>query len=171
MAGIERAVARALGKLGGARAKFNGLEGVFAHLVEEHRQLATLLARAEISFDPEKRAELWAMIRPDLVVHERAEAQVVYGEIRQRPELLELVNQHEADEERLHGLVQNLDETAFDSAQWEGCLKQLQEAVLRHAVREEEHFFPQLLHVMGDQRAAELEQHYLLTRRTLLETL
>jgi len=86
---IEDTVAEAMGKLGRVRAKFNGLQGIFSLLMEEHKQLATLLARAEMSTDPEKRAELWAKIRPELLAHERAEAQTLY-DVGSLPELVQL---------------------------------------------------------------------------------
>lgn len=168
---IEDTVAGALGKLGRVRAKFNGLEGVFTLLMEEHTQVATLLARAEISFDPEKRAELWAKIRPELLAHERAEAQTIYAQLEADPELAELANQHESEEEDLHGLVQNVDSSAFDSSQWEGCIKQVHEAVLIHARREEEHYFPRLLAALGTERAERLEADYSEAKQALLSSL
>jgi hypothetical protein len=165
---IEDTVAEALGKLGRVRAKFNGLEGVFTLLMEEHVQVATLLARAEISFDPEKRAELWAKIRSELLAHERAEAQTIYAHVATDPETAELARQHESEAEDLLGLIQNVDSSAFDSAQWEGCIKQVHEAVLRHARREEEHYFPQIQELVGAERAERLEQEYSEAKQALL---
>lgn len=168
---IEDTVAGALGKLGRVRAKFNGLEGVFTLLMEEHKQVATLLARAEISFDPEKRAELWMKIRPELLAHERAEAQTIYKDVEARPEAAELAHQHESEEEDLHGLIQNVDSAAFDSAQWEACIKQVHEAVLRHARREEEEYFPRVQEVIGPERTEQLEEQYAQVKLALLSSL
>lgn len=167
---IEDTVAEAIGKLGRVRAKFNGLTGVFSLLMEEHKQLATLLARAEMSTDPEKRAELWAKIRPELLAHERAEAQTIY-DAATLPEVAEVASEHEQQEEELHALVQNLDSAAFASAQWEACLKQVHEAVQRHARREEEHWFPVLQQTLGDVRAEDLEPQYSRVKQALIATL
>jgi len=164
--GVEEVAARAVGKLGVIQATVSGLTGVFTRLVEEHRQLATLLVRAEISSDAVKRAELWARIRPELWAHERAEADVLYREVERHATLRAIARQHDADEAQLHALVHNLDQAAFTSAQWEGSLKQLQVFLKRHTTREEQHFFPQILEVVGEQRAKELEYEYLRAKQT-----
>lgn len=168
---IEDTVAGALGKLGRVRAKFNGLEGIFTLLMEEHKQVAALVARAEMSSDPEKRAELWAKIRPELLAHERAEAHTIYKDLETDPQTAELARQHESEEEELHAVIQNVDSAAFDSAQWEAGIKQVHEAVLRHARREEEHYFPRIQESIGPERTEQLEQRYHQVKQELIATL
>jgi len=168
---IEDTVAVALGNLGRVRAKFNGLEGVFILVIQEHAQVATLLARAEMSTDPEKRAELWAKIRPELLAHESAEAQTIYRDVEARPEFADLERHHEEEAEKLRGVIQNVDSAAFASSQWEGCINQVHEAVARNARREEEDYFPRIQAFIGAGRAEELEQQYSQVKQALLLSL
>lgn len=165
---VEDAVTKAVAKLGSLKAKVNGLDGVFRRLTEEHKEVAILLQRAGMSTDAEKRVELWTRIREQLMTHEQAELQVVYTAFEAYPALTELVRHHEADADRLRALVGNMDTAPATSAQWEGCLRQLEYAVLKHAEREEDDFFPRAQDVIGEERAQQLEYPYLQARKVIL---
>lgn len=165
---FEDAVTKAVAKLGSIKAKVNGLDGVFRRLTEEHKEVAILLQRAGMSTDAEKRAELWSKIREQLTAHEQAELQVVYTAFEAYPALTELVRQHEADADKLQALITNMDTSPAASAQWEGCLRQLEHAVLKHAEREEEEFFPRAQEIIGEDRAQQLEYPYLQARKVIL---
>lgn len=165
---IERAVSKAAGGMGAVQAKLNGLEGVFVRLVNEHKQLQVWFARAEISSDAEKRAELWPRLRAELVAHEFAEAHVVYRVAEAYPDLGHIVRQHQFEEELLHSLVHNLDVAAFSSGQWEGSLKQLEQALLLHARREERAFFPELQARFGQALTEELDARYVEAKKARL---
>lgn len=168
---FEEVIAKAAGKLGALKAKVNGLDGVFRRLTEEHKEVAILLQRAGMSTDTEKRDELWSTIRQELTAHEQAELQVLYTELESHPALTEIVRQHESDADKLQVLIANLDSAAPSSAQWEGCLRQLEHAVLKHAEREEEHFFPKAQEFIGEERAEQLEYKYLQAKKVLIRGL
>jgi hemerythrin superfamily protein len=168
---IEETAAKAAGKVGAIRAAFNGLDGVFRQLADEHKQVATLLASATMASTPEKRADLWGKIRQELTAHEHAERQVVYPEFEMHASLMKVVSEHEAEADELELLIRNVDTCALSSSEWEAHLKLLQKAVVHHATREEKEFFPQAQEVLGEQRVEELEKRYLSARRVLLEGL
>lgn len=168
---IEETAAKAAGKFGALKAAMSGLHGVFRRLAEEHKEVATLLARATMSSDAEKRADLWGKIRQELTAHEHAESQVVYPEFEMHASLVDIVRQHDSEAEQLEAFIQNVDRAPIASVQWEGSLKQLQEAVVRHAEREEQHFFPRVQEVIGEQRAEALGERYVAAKETLLHGL
>lgn len=165
---IEESITKAAGELGSFKAKVNGLDGVFRRLTEEHKEVAILLQRAGMSRDPNERAEVWGKVRQDLRAHEQAELQIVYSELELHPALSEIVRRHEAEAEQLQVLIANVDAASFSSAQWEGSLNQLEQAVLQHAEIEEEEFFPRAQQVIGEERAQQLEYKYLQAKKVII---
>lgn len=168
---IEQTAAKAAGKVGAMRAAFNGLDGVFRQLADEHKQVATLLVSATMASTAEKRADLWGKIRQELTAHEQAERQVVYPEFEMHATLMKLVSEHEAEADELEILIRNVDTCSLSSSDWDTHLKLLHKAVVRHANREEKEFFPEAQELLGEQRAEEIGQRYVAARRVLLEGL
>jgi hemerythrin superfamily protein len=164
----EESITQAAGELGSFKAKVNGLDGVFRRLTEEHKEVAILLQRAGMTRDPNERAELWRKVRQELDAHERAELQIVYSELELHPSLTEIVRRHAAEAEQLQVLMANLDAASYSSAQWEGSLNQLEQAVLQHAEIEEEDFFPKAQAVVGEERAQQLEYKYLQVKKVII---
>lgn len=158
---IEQASAKVAGKLGGVQASLSGLKGVFRKLAEEHMEVAVLLKLATETHDAEKRADLWTKLRAELVSHERAEINHVYPEFLPPTDGADLGEAHEAEADELEALVAELDALAFDVDEWQPAVERLQQAVLRHAAREEEHYFPRLQEAIGETRTIELEELYL----------
>jgi hemerythrin superfamily protein len=166
---LEQTAAKAAGKLGAIKAAVSGLHGVFRQLSEEHKEVATLLASATLSSDPEKRAQAWGKVRHDLTAHEHAELEIVYPEFEMHASLLDIVREHEAQADHLEALISNVDSAPIGSAQWETSVKQLHSGILRHATREEQEFFPRAQEVIGERRSEELEDQYLAVKESLLQ--
>lgn len=157
-------MARAAAKIGAVQATARGLHGVFKRLSEEHKEISTLLMRAAMTSDIAKRAELWPLIRDELVAHEQAELQEVYPDFEWHPSLVDVVRTHEGDGARLQAFVRELDSLTFDSPLWHPTLLKLEAVVNAHAEREEELFFPRVQAILGAERVAELDARYLATR-------
>jgi hypothetical protein len=156
---IEETVAKAVGRWGALKASISGLEGIFPRLAAEHDELALLMGRAEMTSDPQKRAELWAKIKPFVQRHERCEKVVLYAE----PSIATfegVVDLHVEETERIWSLLEAVEQAPFESAQWEASFKQFQDLVLIHA-RHEEALFIRMQELIGAQRARELEDVYL----------
>lgn len=166
---LERTAAKAAGKVGAIQAAISGLDGIFRQLAEEHKEVATLLPSATLTSDPEKRAETWGKIRQELTAHEHAELEVVYPEFEMHASLADIVSEHEMEADHLEALIGNVDSAPIASVQWETSVKQLHSAVLRHAAREENEFFPRAQEVIGERRAKELRDQYLEFKETLIE--
>lgn len=157
---IEETISKLAGKLGEAKAVVTGLQGVFRQLTLEHKEVAALLARAALSSDGDKRAELWTGIRQMLTAHEEAEEQVIYSELEGRPEFADLVRKHRSEATQIEAFMQNVDLSLPDTVLWEGSLKQLREAVLSHAQEEEAHTFPRLQKELGAEWARQVSARY-----------
>jgi len=168
---LEQTAAKAAGKMGAIKAAISGLDGVFRQLAEEHKEVATLFARATVSSDAEKRAEIWSAIRQQLTAHENAELEIVYPEFEMHASLMDIVREHEADADHLEALIANVDAAPITGPQWESAIKELQAVVLRHASREEKEYFPRAQEVIGERRVEELEELYIASKETLLQSM
>jgi hemerythrin superfamily protein len=164
---IERAVARAVAKVGGAQATARGLRGVFRRLTEEHKAVSSLLRRLAMSSDIDDRAHIWPSVRDELIAHERAESQEVYSDVEWHPSLIDIVQAHEEDAGTLQSFLRELDSLTFDSPHWQPTLLKLEAVVNAHAEREEELFFPKVQSIIGEDRAEELDSRYLDTKNAI----
>lgn len=148
---VEKVVAKGMGKAKEINARLEGLTGVFAHLAEEHGEASALLTRLRSSDEAEKRDDLWAAIRLELLSHERAEMTTVYPVFRQHSRLASLAEQHDREAGELETAINALDGTDFTSDGWEEKVEQLI-ALLKHHVEDEEHNYFQVAQKILDER-------------------
>jgi hypothetical protein len=160
---IDSIVSQGMGKVKAVKARLEGLTGVFQILAEQHGEVAALLSRARTS--PEKRAELWPKIRVELLSHERGEVRELYPVLRAYPETLALADNHDEEARELEQLIGVLDTTLIASDAWAAEFDRLAEIVTAHAQDEENNIFPEALRVLGDERAKQLEDKFLLAKR------
>lgn len=139
---IEELASKAVGTAKAAKATFEGISGVFRHLVREHGEVSALLMRLKMTSDPETRRELWPTIRRELLSHERAEMKEVYPAFRQEADTQAMATEHDDDAEGLEDAVEALNALPMDSEQWQPALTQLIELVQEHVRDEEEEYFP-----------------------------
>lgn len=165
---LEQAVARAAARFGATPATSDGFSGVFRRLVEEHKELSVMLKRLAVTPALDKQAVLWATFRTELAAHEQAELQEVYPDFEWHPSLIDVIQTHEEDAERLQEWVRGLDAVAVGSPQWDKGLQTLQAVLSAHVEREEELFFPQVQRLIGRERLEELDARYTETKRALL---
>ncbi len=165
---LQQAIAKAAAKLIPAQPTTNGLHGVFERLAREHKETSALLRRAAQSPNIDERAALWNTLRDQMLAHEQAEVQEVYPDFEWHPSLIDVVQLHEEDAERLQSLVRALETLTFDAPQWETTLLKLEAVMSAHAEREEELFFPQVQNIIGKDRANELDSRYMATKQAIL---
>lgn len=173
---IERVTTQAAGAIGAIRASVRGLHGVFLRLSEEHRETLTLLERALAATAPEKRAEVWADVRNELLAHEQAEREYVYAQLTADPvaldaELRQLVDAHQEDLAQLEQAIAHVDNLRWDSPEWPRSIERLVNQVRQHAAQEEEHLFTIAQQRIGEQRAVEIDGLYINGRRSILHAL
>ena len=155
---VEEAVSKGMGMAKGAKATVMGLTGVFKTLAEQHGEVTALLMRAGVSNDPEKRAELWAKIRVELLSHEGAETTVVYTELRRHAETLALAEHHDDEVDELEALIARVDAADTRSDAWKKAFTKLADTVRHHAKEEENEMFPKAQKVIGRERAHDLDE-------------
>ncbi len=168
---LQQAILKAAAKLSAVQPPTNGLHGVFKRLAEEHKETATLLRRAALAPDIDERAALWNTLRDQMLAHEQAELQEVYPDFEWHPSLIDVVQIHEEDADRLQSLVRALETLMFDAPQWEATILKLGAFMSAHAEREEELFFPQVQNIIGKDRAEELDIRYVATKKAILDVL
>jgi iron-sulfur cluster repair protein YtfE (RIC family) len=133
---------KATGFAKAVKATFEGFNGVFRHLAQEHGEVSALLIRLKLSSDPDKRRELWPTIRKELLAHEQAEKREVYPAFHQESELRTMAVEHDRDADDLEEVIGELTATPVDSAEWQPILERLIAQVEEHVRDEEEEYFP-----------------------------
>jgi len=158
---VENIAAKTAGKAAGLRARVQGLVGVFNVLAQQHKQAATLLARAKQADSPEKRRELWSEVRNELICHERAELGTVYPVIEENPMCSDISRQHAEGARELESAIASIDALGYDSTLWTDSLQSLSNLLQQHIEQEEQEFFPRAQDTIGKEAAHALERPFL----------
>jgi hemerythrin superfamily protein len=168
---IEEAAAKTMGLAKEAKAVATGLRGVFRVLAEQHGEVSALLKRAKSSTDAEKRSELWAKIRVELLSHERGEMQEVYPVLRKYAETKPLAEHHNDEAKELESMITRLDAMSSGSDEWAELLSKIADTVQHHALEEENEIFPKAQNVIGKPEAERLESRFLEAKQRIMKEL
>jgi iron-sulfur cluster repair protein YtfE (RIC family) len=156
---MDKFVSRGMGEVMGARARLHGLVGVFKTLAAQHGEASALLARLENA--PDRRADLWPMVKQALQAHEKGELRAVFPELRAYPELREMADRHEAEAEQLDELIARVDATELASGNFDSALDALVKTIKAHVNEEETQIFPTAQRVIGVSAAKALEVKFM----------
>ncbi|HTQ05778.1 MAG TPA: hemerythrin domain-containing protein [Polyangiaceae bacterium] len=168
---IENAMAKGAGKVAAVEARAKGLKGVFTKLAEQHREAATLLARADSTNDLEKRRDLWNEIKRQLISHERAELAEIYPVLASYDATREIARLHDAEAATLESTIKQLDAMTFETPAWKTTLEKLIGLVKAHAAQEESEFFPRAQQTIGDDASRQLEDLFLEAQKRAMSEL
>lgn len=157
---IEQLAAEAVGAAKDIKAGFQGLTGVFMHLMEEHGKVSVLIKRVLATSDDGVRAKLYPTIRSELLLHEKAEVNVVYAALADFPETQAIASEHFVQASDLEGAIAELDAISIGDAQWAHTFEKLARLVSKHVDDEESRYFPLAQKVMGEERAKQLQAAY-----------
>jgi hemerythrin superfamily protein len=164
---VDSMLSKGMGKVKEVKARVTGLVGVFATLAEQHGEVAALLERAKSSDD--KFAELWPMIRRELLSHEQGELREVYPLLRARQAVRELADHHDAEAAQLEQLIRMIDGLSVGSPARREQLERLTDMVLHHAREEETDIFPKAQDALGKAAAEELEAKFMMTKQQIAQ--
>jgi hemerythrin superfamily protein len=153
---LERAAAEIMGAAKDVQAGFQGLTGVFMHLMEEHGKVSALITRVALSQDSEVRADLYPTIRSELLAHEKGELLAVYPALAHFPATAAMATAHAHHVGELETELLALDALSFDSDSWAPAFERLAKLVDEHVKLEEREYFPLAQEVLGEERAQEL---------------
>ena len=162
---LENAASGVLGSLKSAKARIQGLTGVFAQLSREHGEVTALLYRVKASSDPKVRQEFFPKIRTELLAHEEGELAEVYPAFRRDERLARYAVEHEAEAQELERQILVISRTDYGDPSWPQLFSQLVERVSQHVKEEEGTFFPAANRVLGRE-----ESERILTRYDLAKT-
>lgn len=167
----EQSVASRAGTLGPVSTQSQSFTGVFRLLAEQHRQVASLLQRAERSAEAAERQALWVEIRRQLLSHERGEALELYPALEGYDAAREIIARHSRQAEELESVINEVAEVDYGSAEWKARVEDVVALFEEHVEEEEGEFFPRAQEILGERTAAELEERYIGAQRQVLNTL
>jgi len=164
---MDSMLSHGMGKMKKMKAVLTGLVGVFRVIAEQHGEVAMLLERAKTS--DEKFAELWPMIRRELLSHEKAEVQEVFPLLRGNAETVGFANHHDTEAGELEALIARIDAAPINSGVRKETYQQLVDTVLHHAREEESEIFPAAQKALGKEAVEALEPRFLEAKRRVAE--
>jgi hemerythrin superfamily protein len=164
---MDAALAHGAGKLKAVKPRLDGLTGVFKTLAEQHGEVASLLER--VRGNPEKRTELWPVIRRLLLAHERGEVRELYPVLRMHDATAGFADHHDTEARELEQMIGRLDGVPAMSDAWGAQFDRLADTVIRHADEEETQIFPTAQDVLGEARAQELDSTVQLARSQIAD--
>ena len=153
---VEKVASGLMGAAKDVKAGFNGLTGVFMHLMEEHGKVGALIKRVSSTEEDAVRARLYPTIRTELLGHERGELKVVYPALAEYPETAAIAAAHAHHASEIEAAIAELDALSFSSATWAPAFERLAQLVFEHVDQEESTYFPAAQKVLGEERAEAL---------------
>lgn len=145
-------------------ASFERFTGVFRKLTQEHGELIGLLLRLKMTSSVEVRAELFPMLREELLAHERGEIDVLYAALERYDETRWSALQHRREALKLGRLLDRVSAIDYEDETWGYAFAHLADSVQQHAAEEEDELFPTAQRVIGLQMAQLLRKRYELTK-------
>jgi hemerythrin superfamily protein len=171
---LETVAAKTAAKAANVGARAKGLTGVFAKLAEQHQEVSVLLKRAAGVDDVQKRRELWATLRRELLSHERGERQVVYPALEDLEDLANLqdiVQRHAEEADTLEAAIIEIDIAGCSSPNWPSHMQRLIALVQKHVDEEEDDFFPRAQEALGKDVARDLEDPFMAAKERQMESI
>jgi hemerythrin superfamily protein len=151
----DQLISQGMGKAKVMKAALKGLHGIFRSLVEQHGQASGLLHR--LKGNPDKRAELWPLVRSELLAHERSEMEVLYRELHYDPRTRQMAEHHDQEAGEMETLIRQIDAIPYADSAWESVFDELVDAVQHHVSEEEGEIFPKAQDVLGRDRVEAMD--------------
>jgi hemerythrin superfamily protein len=136
-----------------------GYPGVFHHLAAEHAEVSILMMRiANSSEESSVRSELFPDLRRKLLAHAHAEEEEFYPQLRQLPELADLVERSLQEHKQIETQLDELEAGDKSSESWTKRFEETMHAVQRHVDLEEDQVFPKAKDLLIGEQADEMLQ-------------
>ena len=166
---LENAASGVLGSFKRAKAKIQGLTGVFARLSRDHGEVTALLLRVKATSDRKVRQELFPRIRAELLSHEEGEQTAVYPAFRRSEQLARYAQEHEREAQDLEKEIHLLSTTDYGDPIWRELFSKLVERVSQHVKEEEGTFFPAANRVLGREESERILPQYELAKTNAMK--
>jgi hemerythrin superfamily protein len=142
-------------------AMLSGKAGILNTLEREHAEVSALMQKVLSSNDPATTAEEhYPAIRKKLVVHARAEQDVLYTACEKRAETASMISTSIGEHAELERLLGQLDRLPVDSQAWLEEFRRLEQTVRHHVEQEENLLFDRCQDAFDNQELRQLDKEY-----------
>lgn len=144
-----------------AGAMLEGRAGILNTLEREHGEVSALMEKVLSASSTAKGAEQhYADIRHKLLLHVRAEQDVLYTACEKRPQTAAVLGNARQEHQQIEQLLQELDTAPVDSPQWEERFRELEQTVQQHVEEEEDVLFAECESAFEDSELRDLDREY-----------
>jgi len=141
-------------------ASFDRFVGVFRKLTQEHGELIGWLLRLKMTSSIDVRAQLFPIVREELLAHERGEVDVLYAALERFDETRWSALQHRREALKLERLIDRVSAIPYADETWSYAFAHLADTVAQHAAEEEDELFPTAQRLLGLSSAQVLRTQY-----------
>jgi hemerythrin superfamily protein len=152
---------KAAGKMKAVKHRLEGHVGIMRKLAEEHGEVSMLLEKCSLTKDPEKRRELFSMIRQELLSHAKGEEKIFYARLKQFDEAREIVLRATEEHQEVEDMVDRLSTMGYAGDDWGELFDELKDSVKEHVKEEESEMFSAAKDALDDDELETLENRYL----------
>jgi hemerythrin superfamily protein len=144
-----------------AAAVLSGKAGILNTLEGEHAEVSALMERVLSASAPASSAEEhYPTIRKKLLLHARAEQDVLYSACEKRPETSTMIPNARDEHQEMERLLGELDRMPVDSQAWLEEFRRLQQTVLHHVEQEENVLFVRCKDAFEHSELRDLDDEY-----------
>lgn len=134
---------------------------IFEQIRKDHNTQRDLLDKlVKTSGDTEERDEIYTSLKKELEIHADAEERHFYKPLISNDMMQEKARHGIAEHHEIDELIEQLDETDYDSSAWLKIAKQLKEKVEHHLEDEEHKFFQLAGKVFTEKEKTSLAKEY-----------
>lgn len=174
MASKDELIAKVHGVARKVASEALGYGGIFSTLQKDHAEVSTLMTRlgqtraSDDEYGAERR-ELFATIRDELLAHASAEETTFYARLKNRPEILAIIDESIEDHQRIEDLLEELDRLGTDSLIFDSRFKELFATVEHHVAEEENRLFLRAKEALTPKDIDELDEAFKAQKKMQLE--
>lgn len=139
----------------------SGKAGILNTLEREHAEASALMQKVLSASDPAAKAEEhFPTIRRKLLLHARAEQDVLYAACEKRPQTSSMIPTSLGEHAELERMIGELDHLPVDSQAWLDEFRRLEQTVRHHVEQEENLLFERCQDAFENHELRELDREY-----------
>lgn len=147
-------------------AVLSGKAGILNTLEREHAEVTALMQKVLSANNPTSSAEKhYPTIRRQLLMHARAEQEVLYTACEKRPETSTMIPSSLGEHAEVERLLGELDRIPVDSRAWMEEFRRLEQNVRHHVEQEENLLFERCQDAFENDQLRELDREYEAARK------
>lgn len=138
-----------------------GRAGILNTLAKEHGEVSALMDKVLSASSMAKEAEdQYPKIRRKLLLHARAEQDVLYTECEKRPETAQALGDAREEHQEIEQLIEQLDATDVGTSQWQELFRELDQVVQQHVEEEESRVFEACEDAFEDHELRDMDRRF-----------